>query len=203
MWKCNWRPCFALIQFDLKLWDLKFKRWLYLLFLLFSEALYYYLLSIELFIFFSFPVLSTCHKIVHLYYLGINLVVLSNFHQFTKFSDLFRSLLQRVSIFLHSYNVFFYRLAIHIILNLKSWNIYEGDLENFFAHKNQPLPPSFSENGELRPAKTKSGITDCISRTEHASFCKISLTAHAQSTYSRQHTVKHLLNMPTTFSCHM
>ena len=32
----------------------------------------------------------------------------------------------------------------------------EGDLENFFAHENQP------NQGELRTAKSKSGIVDCL-----------------------------------------
>ena len=38
----------------------------------------------------------------------------------------------------------------------------EGDLENFFAHENQPNPPSLSDRGELRPSKSKSDIVDCL-----------------------------------------
>jgi hypothetical protein len=34
----------------------------------------------------------------------------------------------------------------------------DGDLEQFFAHENQVAPPSLSENGNLRPAKNKSGF---------------------------------------------
>jgi hypothetical protein len=34
----------------------------------------------------------------------------------------------------------------------------DGDLDQFFSHENQGAPPSLSENGNLRPAKNKSGI---------------------------------------------
>ena len=40
------------------------------------------------------------------------------------------------------------------------------DLENFFAHENQSLPPSLSENGDLSPVKNISGITDYILKLE-------------------------------------
>ena len=36
------------------------------------------------------------------------------------------------------------------------------DLDMFFAHENQPCPPTLSEKAEIRPAKTKSGVIDCI-----------------------------------------
>ena len=33
----------------------------------------------------------------------------------------------------------------------------DGDLDKFFSHENQGAPPSLSDNGNLRPAKNKSG----------------------------------------------
>ena len=48
----------------------------------------------------------------------------------------------------------------------------EGDLENFFAHENQPNPPSLSHRGELRPAKSKSDIVDCLLPNEDSMPCK-------------------------------
>ena len=48
----------------------------------------------------------------------------------------------------------------------------EGDLEEFFAHENQAAPPSLSDKGNLRPAKAKSGIIDCILLTEHAELAE-------------------------------
>ena len=38
----------------------------------------------------------------------------------------------------------------------------EGDLDTLFAHENQPCPPTLSEKAEIRPAKAKSGVVDCI-----------------------------------------
>ena len=38
----------------------------------------------------------------------------------------------------------------------------EGDLKNFFLHKNQTSLPSLSENGHLRTAKSKPSIIKCI-----------------------------------------
>ena len=38
----------------------------------------------------------------------------------------------------------------------------EGNLKNFFSQENQTKPPSLSENGHLRPAKSKSSIIKCI-----------------------------------------
>ena len=37
----------------------------------------------------------------------------------------------------------------------------ESDLKNFFSHEKQMSPPSLSENGHLRPAKSKSSIITC------------------------------------------
>ena len=37
----------------------------------------------------------------------------------------------------------------------------EGVLKNFLSHENQMSPPSLSENGHLRPAKSKSSIITC------------------------------------------
>lgn len=34
----------------------------------------------------------------------------------------------------------------------------DADLQQFFAHENQAAPPSLSDNGNLRPAKNKSGL---------------------------------------------
>ena len=34
----------------------------------------------------------------------------------------------------------------------------DADLDQFFSHENQGAPPSLSDNGNLRPAKNKSGI---------------------------------------------
>ena len=48
----------------------------------------------------------------------------------------------------------------------------EGDLENFFAHENQLNPPSLSDRGELRPAKSKSGIVDCLLPNEDSMPCE-------------------------------
>ena len=48
----------------------------------------------------------------------------------------------------------------------------KGDLENFFAHENQPNPPSLSDRGELRPAKSKSGIVDCLLPNEDSMPCE-------------------------------
>jgi hypothetical protein len=39
----------------------------------------------------------------------------------------------------------------------------DGDLEDFFAHENQPYPPSLSEYGNLRYT-TKSDLLKCITR---------------------------------------
>ena len=38
----------------------------------------------------------------------------------------------------------------------------EGNLKNFFSYEKQTTPPSLSENGHLRPAKSKSSIIKCI-----------------------------------------
>ncbi|CAB4001311.1 Hypothetical predicted protein [Paramuricea clavata] len=43
----------------------------------------------------------------------------------------------------------------------------DGDLNQFFSHENQGAPPSLSENGNLRPAKNKSGIIASILDVEH------------------------------------
>ena len=43
----------------------------------------------------------------------------------------------------------------------------EGDLEQFFSHENQAVPPSLSETGDLRPVKAKSGIIPCILEARH------------------------------------
>ena len=48
----------------------------------------------------------------------------------------------------------------------------EGDLENFFAHENQPNPPSLSDRGELRPAKSKSGTVDYLLPNEDSMPCE-------------------------------
>ena len=48
----------------------------------------------------------------------------------------------------------------------------EGDLENFFAHENHLNPPSLSDRGELRPAKSKSGIVDCLLPNEDSMPCE-------------------------------
>ena len=47
-----------------------------------------------------------------------------------------------------------------------------GDLEVFFSHEKQTAPPSLSDKGELRPAKTKSGIIECLLNTEHEHCCE-------------------------------
>ena len=49
----------------------------------------------------------------------------------------------------------------------------EGGLEEFFAHENQAAPPSLSDKGNLRPAKAKSGIIDCILLTEHVELAEV------------------------------
>ena len=46
-----------------------------------------------------------------------------------------------------------------------------GDLEQFFSHENQGAPPSLSENGNLRPAKNKSG-------SHFGTFCNDTVTTH-------------------------
>ena len=38
----------------------------------------------------------------------------------------------------------------------------EGNLKNFFSYEKQTTLPSLSENGHLRPAKSKSSIIKCI-----------------------------------------
>ena len=48
----------------------------------------------------------------------------------------------------------------------------EGDLENFFAHENQPNRPSLSDRGEFRPAKSKCGIVDCLPPNEDSMPCE-------------------------------
>ena len=47
-----------------------------------------------------------------------------------------------------------------------------GDLEVFFAYENHTALPSLSDEGELRPAKTKSGIIECLMNTEHEHSCE-------------------------------
>ena len=37
----------------------------------------------------------------------------------------------------------------------------------FFSHENEVAPPSLSENGELRSAKSRSDIVDCLFTEEH------------------------------------
>ena len=48
----------------------------------------------------------------------------------------------------------------------------EDDLENFFVHENQPNPPSLSDRGELRPAKSKSVIVDCLLPNKDSMPCE-------------------------------
>ena len=48
----------------------------------------------------------------------------------------------------------------------------EGDLETFFQHENQAFPPSLSENGHLRPEKSKSDIIACILRDDYTHICE-------------------------------
>lgn len=45
---------------------------------------------------------------------------------------------------------------------LISYQTREGDLDDFFKHKNQGFPPSISQNGKLRLPGKKSDLTDCI-----------------------------------------
>ena len=42
-----------------------------------------------------------------------------------------------------------------------SSQVREGDLKSFFAHENQPVPPSLSNMGDLRKGK-KSDLVDCL-----------------------------------------
>ena len=44
----------------------------------------------------------------------------------------------------------------------------EGDLERFVSHENQPNRPSLSDRKELRPAKAKSSIVDCLLSKEYS-----------------------------------
>ena len=44
------------------------------------------------------------------------------------------------------------------------------DLENFFAHENQSLPPSLSENGDLSPVKTRVTKLDKRNKTASRKF---------------------------------
>lgn len=39
----------------------------------------------------------------------------------------------------------------------------DGNLDQFFAHENSPIPPSLSSNGRLRPC-TKSDLVHCLTR---------------------------------------
>ena len=48
----------------------------------------------------------------------------------------------------------------------------EGDLETFFQRENPAFPPSLSENGHLRPAKSKSDIIACILRDDYTQPCE-------------------------------
>ena len=48
-----------------------------------------------------------------------------------------------------------------------SFQARQGDLEQFFVHENQSFPPSLSEKGNLRPAKSKSDVIDSILQTTH------------------------------------
>ena len=61
----------------------------------------------------------------------------------------------------------------------------EGDLENFFAHENQPNPLSLSDRGELRPAKSKFGIVDCLLPNED------SIPFTSQCRKMVRHTLRH------------